>query len=368
MCAIFQLRPGYTLPFNMLRNSVYNNPHGYGIIIKKDKKLKVIKELPPEGNDPNKIYEILKKNEDAERFVHVRWKTQGDISESNLHPFQVFKHKGREIWFMHNGTLHQYNPPYVHAMSQAPVNEPTRSDSRKFAEVVLEPILQKVLGANGLGDYNDEVVQEIIEKYWSTGNKGLLIGTDLDPYFLGFPSWSTIKTSEIVNEEEVTGEFFASNNDYFTELKRGPIYDQIKAAREKEEQERRQAAARANPTRTSVPSNVQELSSPAWLERFSLTEEIVDILEDYDMFSPEGYIALSNLTLYELQALVEKSPEGAATMLLYLTDFLRKATEDLIQSEEKHTKATKIIATLQHQIGMLQVEVEKLKQENRQNA
>lgn len=362
MCSIIQLQPGYTLPYNMLQNAVWNNPHGYGLIVKKKKKLEIIKELPVEGNDPQKIYELLKKHESGERFLHVRWKTQGDVSELNIHPFKVFEHKGREVWFMHNGTLNNYGPSnYQHG-----TNTPQKSDSRKFADTVLEPILSKVVGENGLGDYEDPTVQEIIEKFWSYGNKGVLISNDLDPYFLGKNNWTVISTKEEQGGKEVTGSFYASNNEYFSVLKRGPVFDKLKEEREVEEREKRLAAVRSRPTQgdSSLPDGITPLSCPAWSERFSVSDDIQDICEDSDLYNIDGYIGLANLTWEEMKALVEKSPEGCATLLFYLTDFLKSQTLALEKVQEKKKDGETVIAKLKHQIDALQIRVEELMVEN----
>lgn len=366
MCAIIQLQPGYTPPYSLIQHAAWNNPHGYGLIVKKKNKLEIIKELPPDGNDPQKIFGLLKKNEDAERFLHVRWKTQGDVSEENIHPFKVFSHKGRDIWFMHNGTLGSYGPSYVHGSNMG-TNVPQPSDSKKFADTVLTPILSKVIGPNGLGDIEDPIVFQIIDKYWSYSNKGVLIATDLDPMFLGKHQWQTIKTSEIVDGEEVTGSFYASNDDYFKELKRGPVFEKLKAAREEEERQRRLANAATRPTvdsRSDLPEGVTALTCPAWSERFSLTDDIQDICEDNDLYSPEGHIAMANMTYEDVMTLVRKSPEGCATLLYYLTDFLKHATNELDKTKKKQESAEGVIAKLKHQIDALQLRNEELLKEN----
>lgn len=273
MCVIFQLAPGYTIPKALLDNAVHNNPHGYGIIIKRvGQPLVVVKELPVEGNNPDEIYKILKDNEDAERFVHVRWKTQGSISIENTQPFQVYNDRGREIWFCHNGTLGNFSPSYNHM--QGGFADET-SDSRKYAETVCARFLPKFVGENGIADYQDEIMQEILLNKWSHGNKGLLVSNDLDPFFLGLSQWETIKTQEMIDGELVTGAFFASNNEYFERLKRGPLHEKLEAEKRKKEDEEREARRAAMSPLSEdkrVPSDIIPVLSPPFFEKYSLGE------------------------------------------------------------------------------------------------
>lgn len=330
MCIIFHLKPGYTLPKRLLANACYNNPHGYGIIIKKEGKINVVKDLPADGNDPEVLYKILKDNEDADRFCHVRWKTAGAISLDNTQPFQVYNDRGREIWFAHNGTLNGFTPPYNHMQSRVDPNE--MSDSRKFAQDVLMKYLPKFMGDNGVGDYNDPVMKEIIEKAWSYSNKGLVVANDLEPLILGEKHWEYIKTKETVEvdgvELEIEGEFYASNNDYFMELKRGPLHDKLEAEKRKKAEEAKAAVSAFNTSTTG--QEIVPLSSPAFSATYSIGEIAVEVLDDFDLYSPEGYVSLANLTYAEWITIFKKMPnDDAASLMIYCTDFMKKTYESL---------------------------------------
>lgn len=352
MCVIFQLLPGYTLPKAVLANAVHNNPHGYGVIIKREGKITVVKELPIDGNDPEVIYKILKDNEDAERFVHVRWKTAGAISIENTQPFQVYNDRGREVWFCHNGTLNGFTPPYTH--NQAP-NPHEMSDSRKFAETILAKYLPKFMGENGIADYQDDVMQELLIKAWSHGSKGLLISNDLEPFFLGLSQWETIKTSEIIDGEEVQGSFFASNNDYFERLKRGPLHDRLEEEKRKKEQEEREARRAGSVVPFSGGAKgITPITAPPFSEKFSLGEGIVDLLEDFDLYKVEGYVALANVCYAEWMTYVDNiKKDDLASLLLYLTDFLKTHVENNFEFERKHIEYIEKIETLEKEIKTL---------------
>lgn len=342
MCVIFVLRPGYTIPFQLLFNACNNNPHGYGIVIKRaGVPLDVIREFDEKGNDPEKIFKILKDNEDAERYVHLRYRTQGNVSEGNTQPFTVFMNDTRRVEFMHNGTLGNYthNQTYQYGrpgFQGAEVNED--SDSKRFAQEVLQRYLPVLCGDKGPGDYSDTMVKELLEKYWSGGhNKGLLIANDLPPFFFGISSWETVKTAETINGELVEGALFASNNDYFTVLKRGPLFDsREKERREKEAQERAKEKGSSNP---QEQGNVVLLKGPTLFgKRHGFSEGFSNLMEDLDLYKDEGYCAIANMTYHETLKMVEEmSQEDNACLLMYLTSFLKANTEKLNEflKEEK---------------------------------
>lgn len=339
MCVICILEPGYTLPFEMLSRACHNNPHGYGVIIKRKEGLDIRKGFDPAGNDPEEIYKILKENEDAERVLHVRWKTHGDISEENTQPFEVFddnvslgkKRQRRHIAFAHNGTLGQYTPSYVHGVQQG---TPVASDTLKFAREVLRPFLPILHGLKGQADISDPFVQLMLEKYWtSTGNRGILVCNDLPSFLFSKNAWEEIETSETVNGEEVTGKFLASNNDYFKEVKRGPLFEQMEKQRREKEAAERAARSAFNPSNQGKNESFLA-SSPTFYSQYTISEGLSDILEDFDMYKPEGYIQLANLTYYEWQNLIEKGEKSdVATMFIYLTDYLKQAHEKIHQLE-----------------------------------
>lgn len=331
MCVICVLPVGYTMPYGMFYNACHNNPHGYGIVIKREgQPLEVIRELPEKGNDPEAIYKILKDNEDAERYIHLRFKTQGSVSLKNTQPFTVYDDGKRRIEFMHNGTLASYNPPYQHQIQNGAIQTGSDdSDSKRFAEQVLQKYLPVMSGENGPADFNNKIVQELLEKYWSGNhNRGILIGSDLKPYFFNASCWEIIKTTK---DEGAEGTFFASNNDYFKELKRGPLYEALLQEKRKKEAEEREKEKEVKTRNFSEETSIHT----AFMKKFGFSEGFSDLMEDYDMYQPEGYIALANLTYHEMQTAVKSWGEDDVTcLLLYLTSFLKTNTEKLLAAEK----------------------------------
>lgn len=332
MCAILELESGYTPPYWAISNVCANNPHGYGIVIKRKGKLEVIRECPEGGNDPEVIYRILKDNEDAYRVLHVRWKTKGDISLENTQPFTVYDDGKRKVVFMHNGTLTGYGSTTynygVHQQNKGPED----SDSKEFADKVLIEYLPVMKGEKGVADITNPKIQALIDKYWSTGSRGILICNNLDSYYLNKNGWELINTTETIDGKEVRGSFFASNNDYFEKVKRGPLFEKMEVERKKREAEEAKSSTGSTTSKVATPP-----TSPGFFRRHGITEEASDLLDDFDMYDAEGYIALANMTYAEMITLVKKSPDGdVASLFMYLTDFLAQNTKKLLKCAEEN--------------------------------
>ena len=211
MCVIIALSKGQAIPFEKLKNATLNNPHGFGLIMTNEKKLNVYHKFDPKGNDPEVVAKQLEKNKDADmRYLHLRFRTRGDSSTENTHPFTVFKRDNRRIEFMHNGSLNRFQL----------ANETKKSDSRMFAENFLSPFLSRWVGDNGPGDIEDILAEEIIDNFFGVSNRGLLVANDLDPLFLG--KWSTI------DDEEKKGKVVVSNDDYFGWVQSGRVEEHYK--------------------------------------------------------------------------------------------------------------------------------------------
>lgn len=354
MCVIFHQEPGFTLPYEYLFNAAHNNPHGYGILLKENKLIQCIKKLDPNGNDPEEIYKILKDNEDTERWVHVRNKTQGEVSELNTQPFCVYNSNKKQIWFMHNGTMPNIDYPESQLKLLGDVEvDKDASDSRKFAFLKLQPFLTRLLGEDGPADLNDPFVQEILAKFWPfTGhNRGVLVSNDQPALLFNKSAWAQVRVRVEGTESDTT--FFASNDDYFERLKRGPLFE----AQKKEEEEKRKAALKSQGTRTPVGELVA-LSSAPFSKRYGISEKVSDFFEDWNIYSPEGYIAMANMTNEEIWECFRKHPTDAALLFMTLTTYLAEATEKCQELADEKLKAQTMIAKLQKTIKKLRSNVQ----------
>lgn len=302
MCVIIEQKVGYTLPKEMLQIAMFNNPHGYGLVVKDpvNKKVQVTRKLK---SDFEEVYDLLTDNEDCIRYLHLRWKTEGDISEENVHPFCVFHSDARQVYFMHNGTL-----PFEFK----PKQDEKISDSKKFNDQWLVPFLTRLHGPDGKGDYHDEWFIQQLQKVWSGDhNRGLIVSNDLNPLFINHSKWEVIKDGN-------GGEFFASNNTYFTHIVRGPEFERRK--KEKEEAEK-SAKKFQNPQNNihTVSKVIVPLKNIDLKPHIPLSSDLSDIFEDVDLYSGEGYLALAAVVPAEFDELCLKHPETASNLLLMLS-------------------------------------------------
>lgn len=331
MCSIFQLLPGYTLPYDLLFNAIHNNEHGYGILLKSDKKIQVIKELP-KVVDPDKVYKILKDNEDIERWVHLRNASQGEITMDNVQPIQVYHSGKRDVYFMHNGTIYSvYTPENQKVHILETIDDKKDSDSRKFALTRIAPLLTRFKGINGSADIEDPFLQEVINQRWdSTKGRAVLISSDQAPYLMHSVGWEKVQDGE-------GNSFLSSNDDYFKHIKRGTLFEKIKEEEDKKKP-KNMVVVNGPPQ-----EGIFILESPAFEKELSLSEDMVNILEEYDLQTEEGFIAMANIEHTELKKLFKDNLTDACTMFMYVCQYLKEAT--LVNRELTKKKKEKIIET-----------------------
>lgn len=319
MCNIMVLAPGVMIPKDRLYNCVWNNPDGYGLVLKNPeaKRVEVIRKLSEDKeNDPKEIYDLLEDNKELWRYLHVRYKTEGGINKENLHPFDSYVSDKRRVLFMHNGTLSDWKSrdrivTENGIRTELYPEEKEKSDSYLFNERFLRPLLLRMQGEHGHGDITDIVTQTVIEKFWnSTMSKGILISSDQDHYLINKKEWKELDFGE--------GKFLSSNNDYFLTLKRGQEYD-----RRQEKQRKKEEAERARKSRFhSANSNITPLIEVSLKKKQTLlTEELSDIFEDQNIYTRDGLASLHNLTNIEVDDIVKKNPEMATLLLIYTLDF-----------------------------------------------
>lgn len=382
MCVIIALGADQTVPFGRLRNAVLNNPHGFGIVTTDRGKLSVFKKFKEEGNDPEQVAKELDKRAKAEmRYLHLRYRTRGSNSKENTHPFTVFKRDGHHIEFMHNGTL----------TKNVNFSDTEKSDTRQFAENFLVPVLSKWHGEKGPADIEDPHLESWLESFFGYNNRGLLISNKLDPLFLG--KWDVIS--------DVDGAKIAvSNTDYFNSSISNRMTDfykpktsdipaiihrsaqtnrNIHTSNKESEEDKEETFF---PLGTAVTKPVAEIAAPTTTNTVSTTPasttnlpakkefmgrtivpmKEVDLkqvgrflnatdLEDLfdtqgDQLDDELITLIANLTYDEYHNYVNSNPIGAAHLLEHL--FIRCVVliDDNERLEEKHLRATQMIASL----------------------
>lgn len=334
MCSIFILEPGQMIDEDKLDNAVANNLDGYGVILHnlETKKLETVKAYTQGGTKTEDVLNILKYNMDRRRYVHLRNQTHGVINSENAHPFKVFSSDDRDVWLMHNGTIHTYRPP---------VND-DRSDTRMFTDLMVTPLLEKFKGEFGYGDYNDPLVKTILAKFSDAGsfNRILLVSNDLEPLLLG--NWSKIKNKDGT-------EFLASNDSYFNAIVRGPRKPVVPFQRHNHWNPTGGMAAGGNNSQVShLPQQKQEEKKKEEVKKvtplaeaginstkakYQVPEKVTEALGDW--YEDFGFYGISWLKFSELEKLVkELSVSELAGLIYQMGDKLNEWEGDLDIAEQ----------------------------------
>lgn len=331
MCNITTLPKGVMPDFEKFSNCCYNNWHSYGFVTKIDGKLDIRRVVPKSGEiDPKELYEALDKDVEFERFVHVRHNTAGATDLRNCHPFEIYYNpaKGRQIVFMHNGTIHEHkSKKTVDGKTVDDENGP--SDSLNYATNVLQPLLAS-LG----GDITTPINREILRKFWTPLNRGLLIASDQDPIYLG--DWKEIDFGGTKCK--------TSTLDYFDRVQRGPEHIRREVAKEKARGKTAAAFRPFNANATSV-TPLKNFDFEKTMKVGVLSECLSGILQDWEVYDRPGLVSLGYATQKELEELYSNKNDCLMTMDLAFTDYA-SLYKEFIEAEEKAQKQEKIIEKL----------------------
>lgn len=346
MCGIIHLKPGVMIPEEMLENLCWNNWHSYGLVTMKPKGMDIIRKVPESGEvDPYEVQDLLLKNKEFERFLHVRHNTAGATTLENTHPFDVYKDKKREVVFMHNGTLYEYKSKTTNSLGTTIDDDTGPSDTKNFVDQILTPYLTAMDFGKGKGDIESYHAKRFINKFWPTGNRGLLISSDQPAVFLG--DWKKMTTDGV--------EWLASNDDYFDKLKRGPEFDRREKAAEEEKRAaaaRFQATARSNlttnPAGNAASEQLRELKEFTFGKKhpfFDLSSSMVNLVNDWDIYDRASAVSLGCASVDELAQLYKSEKDCLFVMDWIFTDYYN-LYQDHLKLEQKLNNATKLIATL----------------------
>lgn len=355
MCAIIHLPAGAKIDFEKLKNCVHNNWHSYGLVTKIDGKLDIRRVVPKSGEvDPEEVAEALEKDEEFERFLHLRHNTAGATTLKNCHPFDVYYSEGRQVVFMHNGTFGEYKPKRFNDKNVLEDDPNGPSDSITFAEENITPLLVR-----SDGDIEDAYFQKVIRKFWSGGNRGCLISSNQDAWFIG-DDWKTLKLGP--DKEELK----ASNDLYFDKVVRGPEKDRIDAlvaklreeekAKRKDKHEEKGKFTEQNRRMSVLHNNVGTASTfqsavqlpLAMLKDFDFTqpslsllsESTVNICNDWDVYDREHLVSLACLTKDEWEQMYQDKTTAIFVMDYLSSDYgsLYAEHRDLEEKLERQAK------------------------------
>ena len=124
MCLIVHNPFGNKLNKKLISVAYDNNPHGFGLLwLDDNNELSELKDI----SNFDTLWTILKYLDGHSYSLHLRWKTRGNISVDQCHPFRILdkeKH-GTDLYLMHNGTIFG-------------LDDDEKSDSQLFAEILTE--------------------------------------------------------------------------------------------------------------------------------------------------------------------------------------------------------------------------------------
>lgn len=369
MCVIIMLPAGSMIPAEKLFNAVHNNPHGYGLLCKKDDNVEAIQGL---WMEPEDIHKLLLEKVDTDRFLHVRYNTAGSTTTDNVHPFKVLDTKDRKIWFMHNGTLHRYRPAAITTTKDGVTTTVAHpdSDSKRFADTLLTPLLSRWYGPNGVGDLEDPFLAQIINNNWDQNSKGVLIATDLNPLYLEEKKWTTHEYTVQENGKQVKREWFSSNDQYFDTLTRGPLYERRKAEAEAARRAEQESVRRFQEAATGNKRGVTDIKTLDLTK--STSKELVaafgTLFESVTVWEHENLAKLSYMTSQEMEEIQKEYPLEFSAIVGYMfqefgtlyqkiedmEDEIDLAQQQAEKATEKHEEATRMIATLKNKIKRLE--------------
>lgn len=314
-------------------NMVYNNWHGWGLVLRDgNNRLEIMRDNPVENN-PEELYDLIDKHRDLERFLHVRHATAGDVEMHNIHPFEVISTNKGQLLFMHNGTITECDPTHITDKNHIAVKEGW-SDTRYYQESVLTPIVE---GLKDPLDIWNPSFRKIMTRFWPSGNRGLLI-TNKGACTLG--TW--------VNRKDVKGnDYVAANDTYFSAVIRGPEFDRREAAKKaamaaaREERE-----ARGGTNVVPFEDGKRYIRSDHFTKVYGTTQFFNNIRENPEIYNQENLTKLAHCTAAELALLIEALGEDLVPFMMYVTEALSNLAKERDEYEDKLVRATKFIATL----------------------
>ena len=363
MCNILILEPGQMINKEKFFNMCYNNWHSWGMVTQVGDRLDIQRHVPDSGEiDPEEVWKAVERDIEYRRYLHVRHTTAGKTDLSNCHPFDVYydPKSGRQVVFMHNGTLHMYKSrkpgTYVNSWVD---DDDGPSDTQNFVNEVLIPFVAQADYGKGRGDITSDSLKVLLSKFWSTGNRGLLI-SNKDPFLLlGKSEWKEIEA------EDGKGTVWSANDSYFDKVIRGPELARREAA-EKErlrlENEKQKALAlgkegaqKASSNGPLVRTNLVDVNRRPRHPFFELSESIKELLNDWDFYGDDrdGRAALGYMTEEELEALYKEKETCLWVMDYMFTDYA-VMKDELDEALDKKQKGELVIAAQKKRIQELE--------------
>jgi mRNA-degrading endonuclease HigB of HigAB toxin-antitoxin module len=345
---IICLQAGASINKQQLYNAVFNNWHGYGLVLRdQNNRLQILKGFDELGTNPEVVWKLLEDNKDIERYLHVRHSTKGAADETNVQPFEVYNSNERQVFFMHNGTLSTFGGAWN--------NDQGKSDTLDFCDKILSPALLRWNGPQGKADYTDEdFYRLVVEKQWTSNSTGLFVSNDLPMLRIG-SGWSVYKHPD----DSSSGEVHVSNTSYFDRIQRGPEFQRLenlkKAEEEKKKKEEMNSSVPFDPTnpnaRTrssimqewdgdqngrSINTEVLKFNNSNLAKSPKVLKALGDIVNTWDFEDPADIQKLTFVAYDEWISFIDNEGEWAVAALIeHLTQHYHKVfTQNILLQHE----------------------------------
>src|SRR6266705_4580676 len=150
MCLIIRTEKEKLISRELMDHFATRNGDGWGMMWIQANHIKTLK---GQGSDKDGLYNEYLRLREFNPMIHLRWRTHGDISHINTHPFYC----GNGIYMMHNGVVSQE------------IRENDKSDTWHLAEDYLKPLFKKAKNPHEMIRHED--FRKAFEKVIGNSNR-----------------------------------------------------------------------------------------------------------------------------------------------------------------------------------------------------
>ena len=176
MCLIIETKKEIEIPKFVLDDMSVKNDDGFGFMYRDEKGVIHGPKFHCKKEDQAKLlYDMYLKYKEFNPYIHLRWRTHGDINTEQSHPFYC----GFETWLMHNGTM------------SCQGDDKTKSDTWYLANEYLKPIFEQAKDVGKL--IQTAAFQRMLWEFIGAGNRIVLMHPKVT---IKMGSWHTIDNEE----------------------------------------------------------------------------------------------------------------------------------------------------------------------------
>lgn len=177
MCVIVAMPPKKTISKKILENCYEHNNDGYGIMAAIDGKLETVKRI---GDFKQFMSDFKQFPKNSVRIIHFRYKTHGDITAENCHPFFI----NENLALMHNGII------------DCDIVDANMSDTHNFTKYEVKPLID-ALPDLWKQEYFVKLMERLAKgsKLMFLDNEGHTTATNIDMWHKEQGIWFSNKNS-----------------------------------------------------------------------------------------------------------------------------------------------------------------------------